>query len=259
MQTAPVPAIGYIRVSTEEQARSGHSIEQQRERLLAWGNARLLRYVDILVDAGVSASKPLHKRPAGAELLRRIRAGEAQVAVVVSIDRMFRDAQDGLNTLLGQGRQPGLPLQSVTDPCDTTTAMGRFILTVWLARAQLEREQTCERNTAVARGLRQAGRPNGYTPYGCVLVDGRLYRDPVTWAIREQIVALSRGTGPLAGPRGTRAIATLLEAESIAAPRGGGRWSKTTVGRVIASHDGLNHIPALPTAEETPLSPEHTA
>ncbi len=247
-----VPAIGYIRVSTQEQAANGHSIEQQRVRLEAWGLARGLRYVDILVDAGVSAGKPLHKRPGGAELLRRMRAGEAEVAVVVSIDRMFRDAQDGLNTLLGQGREPGLPLQSVTDPCDTTTAMGRFILTVWLARAQLEREQTCERNAAIARGLRRAGRPNGFTPYGCVLVDGQLYRDPATWPVREQIVALA------AQGLGTRAIATRLAEQGIAAPLGGARWSKTSVGRVIESHDGLNHIPALPGAEESRISQEPT-
>src|SRR5690606_38037077 len=170
------PALGYIRVSTAEQAANGHSIEQQRVRLQAWATARGLRYVDILVDAGVSARKPLHRRPAGGELLRRMRAGEAQVAVEVSLARLCGHPRDGLNTLLGPGREPGLPLQSVTDPCDTTTAMGRFILTVWLARAQLEREQTCERNAAIARGLRRAGRPNGFTPYGCVLVDGRLHR-----------------------------------------------------------------------------------
>lgn len=99
-----------------------------------------------------------------------------------------------------------------------------------------------------------------------MLVDNRLYRDPDTWPVRERIVSLARGSRaqevqgaaiPSIRPLGTRAIAALLARDGIPAPRGGAQWSKTTVGRVIGSHDGLNHIPALPGTEETAVSTEH--
>ncbi|MCD7096916.1 recombinase family protein [Stenotrophomonas sp. MMGLT7] len=245
-------ALGYIRVSTEEQASNGHSLEAQHARLQAWCVARDLELVDVVIDAGVSAGKPLARRKGGADLLRRMAAGAADVVVVVAIDRMFRDAQDGLNTLNGQGGQAGMAVQSVTEPLDTTSAMGRFILTVWLARAQLEREQTCERNLAISSSLRAAGRTYGSTPYGTVARDGRLYRDPRTWPHRELIVALRAGQG---GARPTLdVIARELYRRGIPSPDGAERWQRSSINRVVRTHGGLNHIPALPAIHETAVS-----
>lgn len=256
--TAPLRALGYIRVSTKEQAANGHSVDQQGDRIRAWCVARGLELVALVDDAGVSGGKPLDRRPGGAELLARMAAGEADVVVVVAIDRLFRDAQDGLNTMLGQGRIAGMPVQSVSEPIDTTSAMGRFILTVWLARAQLEREQTCERNTAIARGLRAAGKPNGTTPYGCVtaggqLVDGRrvgqrLYRDPATWPARERIVQL-RAEG-----LSFAAIRAELARLRVPSPTGEPAWGKSSIKLVCDTHLGLNHIPPLPAPHETAVS-----
>jgi site-specific DNA recombinase len=242
-------ALGYIRVSTADQVANGHSLEQHRDRLQAWCKARDLQLVDVVADEGVSAGKPLAKRKGGADLLARMAAGDADVVVVIAIDRLFRDAQDGLNTLLGQGGQGGLAVQSVTEPIDTTTAMGRFILTIWLARAQLEREQTCERNLSIATGLRKAARPYGHTPYGCVVVDGRLFRDPITWPNRELIVRLRHSHG-LTGS----AISGELFAQGIPSPEGNAYWSPRSVLRVVDGHDGLNHIPALPIPHEPAVS-----
>lgn len=234
-------ALGYIRVSTAEQAACGHSLQAQAERIRAWCVARDLELVDVVADEGVSAAKPLSARKGGADLLARMAAGDADVVVVVSIDRMFRDAQDGLNTLLGQDGKGGMALQSVTDPCDTTTAMGRFILTVWLARAQLEREQTCERNLAISRSLRAQGRPNGNTPYGCKVIEGRLYRDPDTWPLRQYIANLRAYGLSLAQ------IANKLQAERINAPGGGARWSKNTLNDLVKTHGSLSHLPCAST------------
>lgn len=241
-------ALGYIRVSTAEQAATGHSLGQQVERVRAWCVARGLELVDIVTDEGVSASRPLGKRKGGAQLLERMAAGDAEVVVVVAIDRLFRDAQDGLNTLLGTDGQGGLLMQSVTEPIDTTTAMGRFILTIWLARAQLEREQTCERNLATSTGLRKAGRTYAATPYGCVAIDGRLYRDPDTWAQREWIVKVGGAGASLS------TIAEALAADGIPSPAGAKRWTKTTISRVLKTHPGLNHIPVRPATHDTAVS-----
>lgn len=242
-------ALGYIRVSTAEQAASGHSLQAQAERIHAWCVAKGLVLVDLVTDEGVSAGKPLERRRGGAVLLQRMAAGDADVVVVVSIDRIFRDAQDGLNTLLGTAGKPGMALQSVTDPCDTTTAMGRFILTVWLARAQLEREQTCERNLAIATSLRAQGRPNGYTPYGCVCIDGRLYRCPDTWHHREDIARMRLVEGLT-----FEAIAVELGRRGVASPAGMATWGRRSVARVVDTHDGLKHLPDAPARQETQVS-----
>jgi site-specific DNA recombinase len=230
-------ALGYIRVSTAEQAASGHSLQAQADRIRAWCEARELDLVATVTDEGVSAGKPLERRKGGAGLLARMAAGDADVVVVVSIDRIFRDAQDGLNTLLGVDGKGGMALQSVNDPCDTTTAMGRFILTVWLARAQLEREQTCERNQAISRSLRAQGRPNGSTPYGCVVQGGRMYRDPATWPTRDWIASQREAGTTLA------ALAALLSERNVPAPNGGARWSRNTLNELVKSHDSLVHLP----------------
>lgn len=256
-------ALGYIRVSTAEQAATGHSLDGQRERISAWCVARGLELVGLVCDEGVSAGKALEKRKGGAELLQRMAAGEADVVVVMSIDRMFRNAQDGLNTLLGVGGQGGLALQSVTDPCDTTTAMGRFILTIWLARAQLEREQTCERNQAISIALRQQGRPNGNTPYGCRLHAGLQYRCPELWPVRERVVQLRHDGVSFA------AIAEQLRADGIRAPGGGANWSKSALSRLVTSHGSLIHLPlwnqsgsdaaAAPEAQVSAPTPENAS
>jgi len=241
-------ALGYIRVSTAEQAATGHSLQQQRERIAAWCVAKDMTLVDLVIDDGVSAGKPLAKRKGGAVLLERMRSDEADVVVAVSLDRLFRDTQDGLNTLIGLDGQPGMRMQSVTEMLDSTTAMGRFILTVWLGRAQLEREQTCERNLAVSRGLRAAGKPNGNTPYGCVVRDRQLYRCPRLWPVRERIVDYAQRGMSL------QTIVEALCADAIVAPKGGAVWTKKAVSRVVGSHDGLKHLPPLPAQPEPPVS-----
>lgn len=251
--TATIRAFGYIRVSDKDLRRLGHSIELQPERIRAWCVARGLELVGLYEDNHVSGGKLLHKRPAGADMLARYEAGDADVIVVVALDRLFRNAREGLNRIYDDRGNVRMHVQSVTEPIDTTTAMGRFITTVWLGKAQLEREQASERNAAIADGLRRSARAYGHVPFGCQLVEGRLYRHPDHWPVRESIVVLA------AQGKGVRAIASHLTDEGVPTPQGGARWSKNTVGRVIDSHDGLNHIPALPSAEETGLSTEPTA
>ncbi len=56
------PAIGYVRVSTEEQARAGISLDAQTERIRAYCAMSGLDLVEIIRDEGVSGAKPIGKR-----------------------------------------------------------------------------------------------------------------------------------------------------------------------------------------------------
>lgn len=242
----PMRAQPYIRVSTAEQAADGHSIEAQEARLRAWCEARGYACLDPIVDAGVSAGKALERRRGGKELLARMAAGQADVVVVVALNRIFRDTADGLAHLTGT--HP-MALQSVGELIDNTTAQGRFVLTIMLAAAQFEREQTCERNKSIATHLRAAGRPNGHTPFGCVVVDGRMFRDPVLWPVRQRIVD-ERGEGVTLG-----AIAQRLADEGVPSPTGGTRWRIATLSDIVKTHASLAHLPLhgeQPAAEEAP-------
>lgn len=255
-------ALGYIRVSTAEQGREGHSLELQRHRLGAWCTARGMTLADVIVDDGVSAGRAVDRRKGGAELLSRMEAGEAEVVVVVALDRLFRNAQDGINTLRGFGGSLPLQVQSVTEPVDTTTAMGRFILTIWLARAELEREMTCERNAATTAGLRRRGRPYGHVPYGCTAVGGvtrtdgkvvgrELMHCPTTWPHRELLVQLRTPKAQGGQGMSLAQVADALAAKGITSPRGEPRWDRNTIARVVASHEGLKHLPMHGAAPET--------
>src|SRR5262249_6336595 len=62
-------AIGYVRVSSEEQADSGLGLQAQRQRIVAFCDMKGLRLVEVYEDAGVSGGKPLSSRPSSSRLL----------------------------------------------------------------------------------------------------------------------------------------------------------------------------------------------
>lgn len=226
--------IAYIRVSTDEQASDGHSIDMQPARIRQYCDGEGLNIVGVICDAGVSGSVPLTRRPGGRELLARLRAGEAAGVVVVRLDRLFRDALDGLQFFAA--RRPTQVI-SIAERIDTGTASGRFHLTIELARAQYERDLASERTADNTRAMRQAGRVYGTTPYGLRATDGELRRDANTWHIRQQIVDW-RSNGLTLD-----AIRQRLREDRTPAPGGGRWWSKTTLANLIKTHDSLAHLP----------------
>jgi DNA invertase Pin-like site-specific DNA recombinase len=246
-------AIGYIRVSTEEQGRDGHSLAMQPERIRQWCALHELELVNIIEDRGVSAGTPLDKRKGGVHLMQALSAGEAQVVVVFRLDRLFRDTLDGLLFFRQFAEPRGLVVQSVSELIDTGTPQGRLNLNLQLSLAEYERAVTCERNSAVARHLRQAARPFGYTPYGVVRIEGRLYRDPETWPYRERIMAL-RAQGKNGRPCSLERISEALHELGIPAPHGGRRWNKPSIARVIKTHEAMEHYPPAPKGQEAVVS-----
>jgi site-specific DNA recombinase len=64
-------AIGYVRVSSEEQADSGLGLDAQRQRIRAYCELKDLHLATIFEDPGVSGGKPLATRPGGSRLLEK--------------------------------------------------------------------------------------------------------------------------------------------------------------------------------------------
>jgi putative DNA-invertase from lambdoid prophage Rac len=94
---------GYARVSTTQQAGSGISLDEQEHRIRARCHEHSWALEHVYVDAGISGSVPLNKRPQGGRLLAMLRPGDTMIAV--RLDRCFRSAVDALNVIEGFKRR----------------------------------------------------------------------------------------------------------------------------------------------------------
>lgn len=172
--TTQTKAIGYIRVSTEKQAKHGMSIEVQRAKIEAYALAMDVELVDIIVDAGQSA-KTLD-RPGLQQALNMLkgRKPQATAIVVAKLDRLTRSVKD-LATLVDGLFSKKATLLSVADQIDTRTAAGRMILNMIGTIAQWERETIGERTKAAMQHKKAQGQyTGGRVPFGFNLVDGQL-------------------------------------------------------------------------------------
>lgn len=166
----------YVRVSTEEQARGGVSLEAQEATARAYLAMRGLDLAELVVDAGVSAGAPLATRPGGARVLELVRSGAVAGVVACKLDRLFRDCGDCLAvTAAWDKADVALHLVDMGgQTVDTSTAMGRFFLTVMAGAAELERGMVRERTAAAMAHVKAQGRRVGGVPYGRRLAaDGR--------------------------------------------------------------------------------------
>src|SRR6516162_11381766 len=111
-------ALGYVRVSSDEQADSGLGLEAQRQRIRAYAELKDLRLVEVFEDPGVSGGKELNTRPGGARLLEAARRHKA-VVVVARLDRLFRSVADAALTIADFDRR-GVELVAIAEGFDMT-------------------------------------------------------------------------------------------------------------------------------------------
>jgi len=219
-------AIGYIRVSTDEQAASGLGLEAQREQIRAYAKLRGLELAGVITEAGISAGIPFAQRPGGAEVLRAIDAGTTAV-VVLKLDRAFRNTVDALETVTAwDKRGVGLHVLDLGgNAVDTRSASGRFLLTVLAALGEMERLQIGERTASALGSKRARGeKTGGGVPFGFVLsADGRaLIPCPKEGGTAKKIIRMRKRGKSL------RAIAERLNLDGIRT-KGGAEWKASQV------------------------------
>lgn len=159
----------YARVSTEEQALHGLSIEAQLASLKeAFPNGK--EYVDL----GISARKPISKRPEMQRLLSDVEQGKIDLICFCKLDRWTRNireyykAQDILDA-------HNVAWKALHEDYETQTAAGRLKVNIMLAVAQDEADRTSERIKAVFDQKRKKGLVvSGTVPIGLKVVDGHL-------------------------------------------------------------------------------------
>src|SRR5215471_12398823 len=128
--------IGYVRVSTEEQAVSGAGLEAQRRAIVAECKRRGWELVETIEDAGYSA-KDL-KRPGVQEALRVLEAGEASALVVAKLDRLSRSLLD-FAALMATAQKQRWGLVALDAAIDTSTPAGEALVAMLATFAQFER------------------------------------------------------------------------------------------------------------------------
>jgi len=186
-------AVIYCRVSTAEQAREGISLEAQEETARAYCKLRGLEVADVIVDAGVSAFKALAKREGGAQLISAIERREVGAIVSYKLDRLFRSAVDCLSTVEGWDRSDVAfhLIDYAGQAVDTSTAAGKFFITLMAGVAEMERNLAAERTAAALAHKRTKGEYcGGQPPFGFrVANDGvHLAEEPA----EQVILALAR-------------------------------------------------------------------
>jgi site-specific DNA recombinase len=168
-------AIVYVRVSTEEQGKSGLGLEAQRQKALAYCQLHDHEVVEVVEDAGASG-KSLNR--AGMQrVLQAVDRGDVEVVVVAKLDRATRSVRD-LGELLERFNRSKVALASVSEHLDTSTAAGRMVVGMLGVIAQWERETIVERITdAMAVKRRRGERVSRYAPAGWCFKGDRLVED----------------------------------------------------------------------------------
>lgn len=230
-------ALGYVRASTDKQS---HTLEAQQAAIAAWCAAEGVDLTWVQTDADVSGTVPFAERPGAAMLLAMAASSDAAIDLIVTttVDRLFRNTLDGLTCLHQTFPKLGLSAVAVYEAIDTRTPEGKFQTTMKLALAELERDKTAERTRRTSERLQATGRVYGATPFGCVAVDGKLYRDPEAWHTRQRIV-------DALGADSIRAVQLSLRALRILSPSGSRTWSTSTLKNLRDTHDRLALLPRI--------------
>jgi len=225
-QADPSKAIGYIRVSTDDQALS---VAAQTEAMARWCEREGVQLVAVCDDLGVSGAAPMHKRPGLIRALADLDVHGAGVLLVAKRDRLARDVMTSamveasaqrigarVVSTAGEGTEG-----EVEDP--TGLLMRRLVD----AFSEYERALIASRTRAALAVKRQRGELTGTAPIGSTVADDGQTLTPDGREARAVTLILDlRGEG-----LSIRDIAERLNREGVDAR--GARWHATTVARVL--------------------------
>lgn len=199
--------IGYVRVSTQEQAASGYGLAAQEDAIRAAVERNGWDLVALIRDEGASG-KDLN-RPGIREALAMVH--EADSLVVAKLDRLTRSLV-GLSDLLDWGKRNRLGLIALDLGLDTSTETGRLVARIMASVGEWERERIADRTRQAAAVRRAQGRQMGRAGVRDTMPDVA------------NLIAGLRAQG-----RTWQQIADRLNADRVPTVRGGSRWRVSSV------------------------------
>ncbi|GJF17805.1 hypothetical protein NGTWS0302_16760 [Mycolicibacterium cyprinidarum] len=210
-------AVGYLRVSTEEQAESGAGLAAQRTAIETVANARGWVIIAWHEDGGVSGGKAPQLRPGLAAALEAVQTGQAERLIVAKIDRLSRKFRDAVE-LMETAADEGWPLYIADIDADLTTSNGRLIARMLAAISEDERDRIRQRTKAALAAKKAAGVRLGRP--------STLPRAVVARIVTDRAAGMSFGR-----------IAETLNTEGVATAQGGRKWHAATVKAVLDGQD----------------------
>lgn len=220
-------AIGYIRVSTTQQAEEGVSLEAQQARIAAYCLANDLDLVDVYVDAGISG-KRADNRPALQSALTAACQHKAAL-VVYSLSRLARSIEDTIS-IAKRLERASADLVSLTEKIDTTTAAGKMIFRMLAVLAEFERDLVSDRTKVAMSHKKAQSQRVGSIPFGYELAaDGSTL---IANHVEQDIIAAIHDlrTQGLS----LKAIAQHLTDSGIPTKKGNATWTHTAIARILA-------------------------
>ena len=165
----------YMRVSTEDQAREGFSLPEQKERLESFCKFKGYEIIDYYQDAGISAKTGNH-RPEFERLKDDIKTKKINTIVALKLDRITRSIYDWENLMTFLDENDAY-LDCVNDEINTTSANGKMISRLLMSVSQNEIERTSERTKIGLAGAIKSGHIPHVAPLGYKHEDKRLVID----------------------------------------------------------------------------------
>lgn len=216
----------YIRVSTRWQIDKD-SLPLQRSDLPKYAEIALgIKSYVVFEDAGYSAKNT--DRPAYQQMMARLRAGEFSHLLVWKIDRISRNLLD-FASMYQELKDYGVTFVSKNEQFDTSTAIGEAMLKIILVFAELERNMTSERVTAVMLSRAEQGHWNGgKIPFGY-----DYDKETKSFSINEAEARVVRMIYDMyRDTSSSLTVARTLNERGIM-QRSGNAWNPTTVGVIL--------------------------
>jgi site-specific DNA recombinase len=222
----------YFRVSTDEQKERA-SIETQREFAAQYCKVHDITVIASYSDDGFSGTIPVADRPDGSRLLIDARAKKFDTILVYKLDRLARSTLEILKVVEALG-QWGIAIKSMTEPFETDSSVGKFLVSMLASVAQLQRDAIRDRSGAGMERLARQGKWLGGRPsFGYQVADGKLAIHP------EQAEVVKEIFGMFLSGSTQRAIAHHLNAQGVIHPLGLDRegvnrlWHEATISKLL--------------------------
>lgn len=154
----------YTRVSTTDQAREGHSLEEQEKRLRAMCEANNYKVYKVYTDAGISG-KSTENRPAYQQMMKDMKKGKFNLIMAFKMDRISRSIVD-FETFFNEIKKYNCGIEFLCEKIDTNGAAGMMFARILGIFAQFERELIKERTLVGVESAVNKGHFGGKPPLG---------------------------------------------------------------------------------------------
>lgn len=217
----------YIRVSTEEQAREGYSIDTQVNKLSAYAEFSGWQNIVLFIDEGESAKDM--NRPEMIRLINLIKKGKVIAVVTLAVDRLSRNLLDMLRFIeLCEEHETAYICATLN--FDTSTPIGRMVLQILAAFAEFERSMIASRVKSNMMDIAEKKkRYLAVPPFGYIFDEGKNLI-----IIDEEAEWIRKAANMFIAGHGYRAVAKWLNENGVRT-RKGAPWSSSTVRQMLTN------------------------